>query len=199
MEGTLKKYALLLATTSLALSPLSALAAGDGSGMVFGVGVGYDQSNLDDFIEGTGGPSASSPDTELGTDIYIGFAASQSLTVRFGHRRFGDAESEVFNGLAEVDLEADGFYAAVDLLFPVTDRFFVGGTLGSQGIDAELSAGGSSVDDDARDFYYGARAKWLLGESSALTAAYNLYSFEVDDASEDIEYDTLAVGLEWRF
>ena len=35
MEGTLKKYALLLATTSLALSPLSALAAGDGSGMVF--------------------------------------------------------------------------------------------------------------------------------------------------------------------
>jgi hypothetical protein len=187
MEGTLKKYALLLATTSLALSPLNALAADDGSGLVFGVGVGYDQSNLDDFIEGTGGPSASSPDAELGTDIYIGFAANQSLTVRFGHRRFGDAESEVFNGLADVDLEADGFYAAVDLLFPVTDRFFVGGTLGNQGIDA------------ARNFYYGARAKWLLGESSALTAAYNLYSFEVDDAGEDIEYDTLAVGLEWRF
>jgi hypothetical protein len=194
-----KKYVLLLAATSLTLSPLTALAANDGGGVVFGAGVGYDQSNLDDFIEDIGGPSASSPDAELGTDIYVGFAANQSVTVRFGHRRFGDAESEIFGGLADVDLEADGFYAAVDLLFPVTDRFFLGGTLGNQGIDAELSVGGNSIDDDARNFYYGARAKWLLGESSALTAAYNLYSFEVDDAGEDIEYNTLAVGLEWRF
>lgn len=119
--------------------------------------------------------------------------------VWFGYCCFGDVELEVFNGFVEVDLEVDGFYVVVDLLFLVMDCFFVGGILGSQGIDVELSVGGSSVDDDVCDFYYGVCVKWLLGESFVLIVVYNLYSFEVDDVGEDIEYDIFVVGLEWCF
>jgi hypothetical protein len=38
-----------------------------------------------------------------------------------------------------------------------------------------------------------------MGETASFIASYNLYSFEVDDASEDLEFDSLGFGFEWRF
>ena len=198
----LKKYALLIAATAaFSAAPLAAMAApADDSGAVFGISGVRDDSNVDDL---TGGGSA---DAAWGWDVYFGYAFNRYFTLRGGKRYFGEAESEVGSGKLSID--SDGFYVAGDLMWPVTDRFSIGATLGIQQVDVELEAkqrffGGRSFShsesDDARDYFYGVRARWGLGESSSLVAFYNQYSFEVDDSSDDLEYDSLGLGLEWRF
>ena len=112
--------------------------------------------------------------------------------------------------MEKLSLDGDGLYLAGDLMWPVSDRFSVGATLGIQQIDADLEyqrpvvfpGGGtftSRASDDARDFFYGIRARWVMGETSSFVAFYNRYSFEIEDADDDLEYDSLGLGFEWRF
>ena len=196
-----RKLLLLASTAALAAAPLTAVAApADDSGVVFGIGGARDASNFDDL---TGGGSA---DPAWGWDVYFGYAFNRYFTLRGGKRYFGEGESDFGGGSLSVD--ADGFYVAGDLMWPVTDGFSVGATVGVQRIDAEFEAkrhffgGGSlssSESDDASDYFYGVRARWAMGEASSFVLFYNQYSFEVEDSSDDLEYDSLGLGLEWRF
>ncbi|MCH2557767.1 MAG: porin family protein [Alcanivorax sp.] len=198
----MKKSLLLATTAALAFSPLAAQAE---SSFLVGGAIARDQSNADDFFEDavSGVVDADSPDAEMGGDVYVGLAASEIFTFRFGYRKFGDAEADVLGGIGEFEVEADGFYVAADAMFPLTPSFYLGGTLGIQNADITFRVrgpgGSDSMDDDARDFFYGLRAAWLLSEQAGVTASYSRYAFEADDVSEDLEYDSLAVGLEYRF
>ncbi|HCE40463.1 outer membrane beta-barrel protein [Alloalcanivorax sp. C16-2] len=198
-----KQFLLAAAVSSLTILPLAAQAD---SGFLVGAAVTRDQSNADDFLDdAVGGTSVriSSPDAEMGGDVYVGLAANEMFTFRFGYRKFGDAEADIEGGIGKFEVEADGFYVAADAMFPVTPSFLVGGTLGIQNADITFRlrgpGGSDSMDDDARDFFYGVRAAWLLSEQAGVTASYSRYAFEADDVSEDLEYDSLAVGLEYRF
>ncbi|MBF1803427.1 outer membrane beta-barrel protein [Alloalcanivorax profundimaris] len=197
-----KQFLLAAAVSSLTILPLTAQAD---VGFLVGAAAARDQSNLDDFIDKNSPLSASSADAEIGTDIYIGLAANDMITFRLGHRSFGDAETDITDGFAvgQAELEADGIYLAVDAMFAVTETFYVGGTLGNQDVDMDFTirgpGGAEKIKDDARDFFYGLRAAWFLSEQAAITGSFNRYKFEVEDADEDIEYDSLAVGLEYRF
>lgn len=187
-------------------TPIAAQAA-DGSGGVFGLGASRDQSNIGEFIEKEGGPSMESADSAWGANLYVGYAFNRYVTLRFGQRFLGGGEADSSSGASTVKIDGDGIYLAADLMWPVTDRFAIGGTFGNQSIDADIEVEQSgffgsasrTVSEEARDFYYGVRARWTLGETASLIASYNLYSFEVDDASEDIEFDSLGLGFEWRF
>lgn len=196
----------LAAASALTFSPLSAYAA-EGSGGVFGLGASRDESNIGEFIENEGGPPMGSADAAWGANLYAGYAFNRYLTLRFGQRFLGGGEADSSGGATTVKVDGDGIYLAADLMWPVTDTFAIGATLGNQSIDADIEVeqsgyfGSSSVtvSEDARDFYYGVRARWTMGETASLIASYNLYSFEVDNASEDIEFDSLGLGFEWRF
>ena len=199
-----KQFLLAAAVSSLTIMPLAAQAAD--SGFMVGASVTRDQSNADDFLESvvrSGAVRISSPDAEMGGDVYVGVAANEIFSFRFGYRKFGDAEADIQGGIGKFEVEADGFYVAADAMFPVTPSFLLGGTLGVQSVDTTFRLKGpgvsESMDDDARDFFYGLRAAWLLSEQAGVTASYNRYSFEADDIGEDLEYDSLAVGLEYRF
>lgn len=203
----MKRQLLLLASTApLMLTPIAAQAA-DGSGGVFGLGASRDQSNIGEFIEKEGGPPMESADSAWGANLYVGYAFNRYVTLRFGQRFLGGGEADSSSGASTVKIDGDGIYLAADLMWPVTDRFAIGGTFGNQSIDADIEVEQSgffgstsrTVSEDARDFYYGVRARWTLGETASFIASYNLYSFEVDDASEDIEFDSLGLGFEWRF
>lgn len=199
----MKKSLVLATTAALAFSPLAVQAD---SGFLVGVSLAHDQSNADDFLEDVtvGIPvNISSPDAEIGADLYVGLAASDIFTFRIGYRKFGDAEADINGGIGKFEVEADGLYVAADAMFPLTPSFHVGGTLGIQNADITLRlrgpGGSDSLDDDARDFFYGLRAAWLLSEQASLAASYTRYAFEAEDVSEDLEYDSFAVGLEYRF
>lgn len=198
----MKKSLLLATTAALAFSPLAAQAE---SSFLVGGAIARDQSNADDFFEDavSGVVDADSPDAEMGGDVYVGLAASEIFTFRFGYRKFGDGEADIQGGIGKFEVEADGFYVAADAMFPLTPSFYLGGTLGIQNADITFRVrgpgGSDSMDDDARDFFYGLRAAWLLSEQAGVTASYSRYAFEADDVSEDLEYDSLAVGLEYRF
>lgn len=202
-----RSFLLATALSSLVLMPLTASAATDSatasSTFLVGASLTRDQSNLDDAI-GTPPPgfSVSSPDAEWGHNLYVGLNVNEYLTLRLGQRRFGDAELGIstLGGSGKIEMEADGFYFAVDLLYPFNDVFALGATLGNQGIDATFKSGGVSASDDARDFFYGVRARFQLGEHGAAVAAYERYRFGVDaSGTDDIEFDTLALGLEYSF
>ncbi|MBM7334550.1 MAG: outer membrane beta-barrel protein [Alcanivorax sp.] len=198
----MKKSLLLATTAALAFSPLAVQAD---TGFLVGASVARDQSNADDFFEDAVNnvADADSADAEMGGDVYVGLAANEIFTFRFGYRKFGDAEADVLGGIGKFEVETDGFYVAADAMFPLTPSFYVGGTLGIQDADITFRVrgpgGSDSMDDDARDFFYGLRAAWLLSEQAGVTASYSRYAFEADDVSEDLEYDSLAVGLEYRF
>lgn len=198
----MKKSLLLATTAALAFSPLAVQAD---TGFLIGASVARDQSNADDFFEDAVNnvADADSADAEMGGDVYVGLAANEIFTFRFGYRKFGDAEADVLGGIGKFEVETDGFYVAADAMFPLTPSFYVGGTLGIQDADITFRVrgpgGSDSMDDDARDFFYGLRAAWLLSEQAGVTASYSRYAFEADDVSEDLEYDSLAVGLEYRF
>ena len=202
---SMKRQLLLLATTApLMLTPIAAqAAAADGSGGVFGLGASRDQSNIGDFIEKEGGPPMDSADAAWGADLYLGYAFHRYVTLRFGQRFLGGGEADSSSGATTVKVDGDGIYFAADLMWPVTDGFAIGGTFGNQSIDADVEVDqgrfSTTVTEDARDFYYGLRARWAMGETASFIASYNLYSFEVDDASEDLEFDSLGLGFEWRF
>ncbi|MCU5787901.1 porin family protein [Alloalcanivorax marinus] len=198
----MKKSLLLATTAALAFSPLAVQAD---TGFLIGASVARDQSNADDFFEDAVNnvADADSADADMGGDVYVGLAANEIFTFRFGYRKFGDAEADVLGGIGKFEVETDGFYVAADAMFPLTPSFYVGGTLGIQDADITFRVrgpgGSDSMDDDARDFFYGLRAAWLLSEQAGVTASYSRYAFEADDVSEDLEYDSLAVGLEYRF
>tara|TARA_R110001606_G_scaffold345151_5_gene494046 strand:- start:1064 stop:1672 length:609 start_codon:yes stop_codon:yes gene_type:complete len=194
----------LALAAAITLAPMTATADDQGS-FLLGAAVTLDQSNLDDFVDSlnTGVPVGSTDDG-LGHNLYLGFKLNPNITLRLGQRRFGDAESDLAGGAGKVELEGDGYYVALDLLYPFTDAFALGATLGNQGIDAKVKVSGpgfsESGSDDARDFFYGVRARYLLGDHGALVAAYERYTFEVDyNDSDDIEFDTFALGLEYTF
>ena len=136
----------------------------------------------------------------VGADVYAGFMFASASTVRVGYRVFGqqEAQFDYFSGDLEVD--ADGMYAALDLMMPLGDVFALGGTLGMQEWDAEVSDGVVKLKDDGRDFFYGLRAKWKVAEAGAVTASINRYKFDSDDELfRDIEYTAFAGGFEFFF
>lgn len=198
----MKKSLLLATTAALAFSPLAVqVASADESGVIIGVSGVRDDSNLDELVEG------GSSDAAWGWDIYVGYALNRYVTLRGGQRFFGEAEVKGVGG-QKLSIDADGLYLATDVMWPVSDSFSVGATLGIQDIHAKFEyarryAGLVNTvpardSDDARDFFYGVRARWVLGESSSFLAFYNRYSFGVE-SSDDLEYDSLGLGLEWRF
>ena len=135
-----------------------------------------------------------------GLDQDAPFGVGAASTVRVGYRAFGqqEAQFDYFSGDLEVD--ADGMYAALDLMMPLGDVFALGGTLGMQEWDAEVSDGVVKLKDDGRDFFYGLRAKWKVAEAGAVTASINRYKFDSDDELfRDIEYTAFAGGFEFFF
>ena len=156
---------------------LAALAAGnvwaadqDGAFLIGG-GIAQDKGNYADELEDMLGSGFNVDDdgANLGSDLYVGYAFGGASSFRLGYRQFGDQSGDVFNSgikIGEYEVEADGLYLAADLLFPVTDNLFLGGTLGLQNWDGKATArtalGTSSDSSDGRDFFYGVRGKFLI-------------------------------------
>lgn len=208
------KASILLATGVLCAAPLAAQAGGiyaNDMKFVVGGAVSRDQSNFDDVLNGDSTLASSSirvqePDAGTGTNLYVGVRFNPYITGRLGYRNFGDADSDVqVSGVdtGRVHVEADGVYVAVDGLYPFTDQFALGGTLGVQNWNGDLRVrgpGGTAHDsEDARDFFYGVRADFRMTKTASLTASYDFYSFDVEGESEDVEYKALALGLEFAF
>jgi hypothetical protein len=169
--------------------------------VVLGGAFSIDSSDVLDDLEDGSGPGISIEDSgiPLGLDIYAGLGFMEASTFRLGYRKFGQQSGDVeFYGFdaGTIELDTEGLYAAVDLMFPVSDTFFLGGTLGYQDWEAELDYEGARDKEDGNDLFYGLRGKWLLsGENGALTAGLNFYDFGLP--GNDLEYTSVAVGLEF--
>ncbi|EKF74370.1 hypothetical protein A11A3_09225 [Alcanivorax hongdengensis A-11-3] len=196
----------LLAASLLSLSAVSM--ADQKLGLAIGGSLALDRSNFYDELEDElpSGVSLDEDSAAVGGDIYVGLAFGGASTLRLGYRKFGDQDADAISGgvkTGDVKMEADGTYLAADLLFPLNDSFYLGGTLGLQNWDGKVTASGvggrATIKDDARDFFYGLRGKALLKDSNlALTFSYNRYDFDAE-GGDDIKYDSISVGLEGYF
>lgn len=145
--------------------------------------------------EAAGGP---------GADVYAAFMFAKASTVRVGHRTFGIQEADIETNGVEVgsfEMNSDGMYAAVDLMFPLGDTFFLGGTLGLQEWDAEVDIAGTKFSDSGRDPFFGVRGKWKISDVGAITGGINRYKFNTNRArlNHDIEYTAVSGGFEFFF
>lgn len=175
---------------------------------MLGGALGFDASNFADEIEDELGAGFDVEDdgSAIGPDIYLGYAFGGASSIRMGYRTFGEQSGEVSFGGASVgdySVEVDGLYFAGDLMLPLSDTAFVGGTLGLQNWDGESTTrtamGTLKGKSDGRDFFYGVRGKFLFNEkSTGLVVGYTLYSFE-DEAGDELEYDSFSIGLEGYF
>lgn len=177
--------------------------AQSGPRFVLGGALSLDTSNfvdeLDDDLSGPGVDVDEGDSFPIGVDLYAGLGFMEASSVRIGYRKFGQQSADVtFAGLgkAEAELDADGVYAAVDLMFPISDTFYLGATVGMQSWDVELDAGGSRDSEDGSDLFYGVRGKFLFSEKNgALTLSLNRYAFDLPGT--DLEYVPVAVGVEF--
>lgn len=175
------------------------------SGVVLGVALPIDTSDfiqeLDDDLAGSG-ISLEEDSFPIGVDLYAGLNFAKASTVRVGYRKFGQQSADVEvmgfrQGSLEVD--TDGLYAALDVMFPVTDMFYLGGTLGLQEWETEVDIPGDRLKDDGKDVFFGVRAKWFLGwENGVITASIDRYDLDTD-FEQDLEYVSFSGGLEFRF
>ncbi|MZR62856.1 outer membrane beta-barrel protein [Alcanivorax sp. DP30] len=171
-----------------------------------------DKSNygdeLEDALLNRSGPGFSVDDegAGTGTGFYLGYAFGAASSVRLGYRTFGNQDGEVFfSGVkaSEYKVDADGAYLAVDLMYPINKTFSLGGTLGLQSWDGDISIkntyGSYSDSSNGRDFFYGLRGKAKFNEDkAAFVVGYSLYSFE-DEEGEELEYNSFSLGLEGYF
>lgn len=178
---------------------------------MLGAALGFDSSNfaeeLEDELDFFGnGFNVDEDGAGIGTDLYLGYVFGGASSFRFGYRQFGEQSGDVtFNGIKTGDytVEADGIYLAVDLMLPLNEKLFVGGTLGLQNWDGKVTARNasfsSSDSSDGRDFFYGLRGKALINQGKgAIVAGYSLYSFE-DEYGAELEYDAFSIGFEGYF
>lgn len=173
-------------------------------GFLLGGALSLDSSNfadeLDDDLSGLGFDVEDDTGLAVGVDVYGGLSFMEASSLRVGYRKFGQQVAEVsvvgVPGSATAELDADGMYAAMDLMFPVSDTFYVGGTLGLQKWDLDLDVEGISESDDGSDLFYGVRGKVLFSDhSGAVTMSLSRYSFELDGA--DLDYTPISVGVEF--
>ncbi|MQX52413.1 outer membrane beta-barrel protein [Alcanivorax sediminis] len=189
----------------------SAPASTQSGGFMLGAGLGFDSGNFSEELEDELafiGPGFDVDDdgADIGKDLYLGYVFGGASSFRFGYREFGEQSGDVTyfgNKTGDYVLEADGVYMAVDLLLPLNETLFVGGTLGLQNWDGKVTARNaffsSTESTDGRDFFYGLRGKLLVNEGrGALVAGYSLYSFE-DEYGEELEYNSLSIGFEGYF
>lgn len=180
-------------------------------GFMVGAALGFDSGNFADELEDElafygNGYDVDEDGAEIGTDLYLGYVFGGASSFRLGYRKFGEQSGNVtLNGVKTGDysVEADGLYLAVDLMLPLNDAIFVGGTLGLQNWDGEVTARNAlfSASDsaDGRDFFYGLRGKVLVNQGKgAVVAGYSLYSFE-DEYGDELEYNSFSIGFEGYF
>lgn len=179
--------------------------------VVVGGNVSRDQSNLGELINrdpavAATGAHLDGTDTGTGVNVYVGMRFNPYMTVRAGYRRFGDYNSDITAGgliVGHVKMEADGPYFAFDGTLPLNDRFSIGATLGFQNWngDYKVYGGGvsSSQSDKGHHAFYGVRAAWKINETASLVASYDYYTFDVTDQSKNLDYNTVALGLEFAF
>ncbi|MED5388062.1 MAG: outer membrane beta-barrel protein [Pseudomonadota bacterium] len=182
------------------------------AGFMVGGGVALDRGDfgdqLEDELQALVGPGVTTDDDgfDTGADVYIGFAFGAASSLRVGYRKFGDQTGDIDVsgfGFGKYSVEADGAYLAADLLFPLSEQFFIGGTLGVQNWDGDITLSAPGVrdrfSDDGRDVFFGLRSKYLINEGrAALVGNYNRYSFEVD-GGDDLKYGSIQLGLEAYF
>lgn len=179
-----------------------------GGGFLVGGGFARDAGNFADELEDAlgGGFNVEDDGASVGPDLYLGYAFSGASSVRVGYRQFGEQSGEVFTGgtrIGEYEVDADGLYFAADIMFPLADTVYLGGTLGLQNWDGESTTttalGTSKSSSDGRDFFYGLRGKFLFNQGKGgIVAGYTFYSFE-DEMGEELEYNSLSLGVEGYF
>ena len=171
---------------------------------ILGGALSVDTSNfadeLDDDLAGLGFDVDDDTGLAVGLDIHAGLGFMEASSFRVGYRKFGQQSAEVgvvgLPGTATAELDADGIYAALDLLFPVSDTFYLGGTLGLQDWEIDLDVEGYGDSEDGNDLFFGVIGKMLFqDQTGALTMSINRYSFELDVS--DLEYTPISVGVEF--
>ncbi len=207
LSGGKMKKTLVVMLCSLAASGVWAEES-PSRGLMVGAGVGIDTGNFADELEDELGSGFNVDDdgANTGADLYVGFAFGGASSVRLGYRKFGEQAGEVsFGGakIGEYEVDADGLYLAADLMFPVADAVYLGGTLGLQRWDGEsttrTASGTSRASSEGSDFFYGVRGKFLFNQGKAgVVAGYTLYRFE-DERGDELEYDSISLGLEGYF
>ncbi|MCK0154666.1 porin family protein [Alcanivorax sp. S6407] len=171
--------------------------------LLLGGALSIDSSNfaeeLDDDLAAFGLEADDDSGLAIGLDLHAGLSFMEASSIRLGYRKFGQQSAEVtqpgFLGSVTAELDADGLYAAADLLFPVNDSFYLGGTIGMQAWDIDLDVEGFSESEDGSDLFYGLIGKVLFNDKSgAVTMSVNRYSFDLDGS--DLEYTPISVGVE---
>lgn len=166
---------------------------------ILGGALSVDTSNFADDLAGLGFDVDDDTGLAVGLDIHAGLGFMEASSFRVGYRKFGQQSAEVgvvgLPGTATAELDADGIYAALDLLFPVSDTFYLG-ALGLHDWEIDLDLEGYGDSEDGNDLFFGVIGKMLFqDQTGALTMSINRYSFELDGS--DLECTAISVGVEF--
>jgi outer membrane protein with beta-barrel domain len=175
----------IVAAFALAMLGLSPLVASADGPWYIGAGAGESDFDIPGFNE-----------SATGWKVFGGYQFHDNFAAEVGYLESGDAEET--EGLASLEVSADGVTASFVGSLPLGDMFSIYGRLGAIFWDARatLDDGAGTVttgNDSGEDLYYGAGGAMNLGERAALRLEY-----EVADVS-DLEVSMISLSVLYKF
>lgn len=179
--------AAIVATTLLALAPLSAIAD---SGIYVGSSVG--SSSLKDDVNGFDIDTSSNS-----VRIIAGWQFNEYVSVEGGYQNFGAFEQRFNDGGAnsiDVSLKADGFTLGATGFIPLAKGISLYGRAGAFFWDGDTEVNNvSQAQPGDTNPYYGGGLKYSLTEKIALLGDWTRYELE------DTQAEVFALGFTYRF
>ncbi|WP_432696968.1 porin family protein [Marinobacterium sp. YM272] len=171
-----------------------------------------------DFDLGSGGSGFSVDDTDTSYTLGLGYRFNDYFSAEIGYADLGAASVSTdgptsgdvlgINGTLNGDISADatGFLYGVRGNLPVTESFNLFARLGmlhwQSDADVDLTVDGTNINgsaelDNGTDPYVGLGADYFFNDSISVNAQWNRYMLDV--ANEDVDIDTLSLGVAFHF
>lgn len=167
-------------------------------------------------------PNISVDDTDTLYGVGLGYSFNDYFSIEAGFADLGETSASsrgpisanLYGSNVTIDgkiaLDANGFFYGIRGDLPITESFNLFARLGmlhwqsdadvsgTVTIDGTSSSGSFSENiDDGTDPYVGIGADYGITDHVSLNAQWNRYMLEVAD--EDLDVDTLSVGITFRF
>lgn len=199
MNDTKARAVCGLVAASLALAPMTALAADFYAGVGFGQTKtkDYDDYVAQNFDDGSI-TSASFDDSDTGLRIFGGVTINPNFAVELGFLDLGEASTDAesdgccFYAPGEVkhSASADGMELSAVARIPITEAAAIFGRLGvfNWDVSEKISdtTGGASGSDDGNDVFYALGGEYRFPSAFALRAEYAFYTVDATGGEFDI-------------
>ena len=158
--------------------------------MAVSAGAVAQQADTGLYVGGMIGQSDLDIDEDTAWKASIGYQVNRTISVELGYTHLGEVSGSELG--IPFEAEATAWEVIGIGKLPLGNNFSVYGLLGIAMVEAEVSVGGVSADDDSTELTFGVGAQYDVSRNLGIRAQWQRYG-----ADEDI--DVISLGVVFKF